>query len=442
MKRRVCFALLSLCLWSFASATVALPRADLELGGQQSDSVAQAAAGAEESAGFVPVPEPSDKAMRYYRSGNLLWIVNAVWGLLIPALFLFTGFSARIRDWSQSVGRRWFFVIAIYITLFLVVMFIIDLPLAYYQGFLRQHAYGLSNQTFSKWFGDALKGLAIGIVTGVLFLWIPYLLVKKSPRRWWLYTGLAMIPFIFFMLLISPIVIDPLFNDFGPMADKQLEARILALAHRAGIDADRVYEVNKSVDTEAVNAYVSGFLGTQRIVLWDTIIRKLNERELLFVMGHEMGHYVLRHAVKLVLFFSGLILVALYAAYRTAGGLVDRFTLRWRFSNLADIASFPLFILILNLFALIASPVAFAYTRHLEHESDRFGLEITRDNHDCATAFVKLQAENLANPRPGPLYKVWRATHPPLGERIDYCNRYRPWETGEPLRYGHLFRGD
>ncbi len=440
MKHLVCFALLSLCLGSFANPSMAFPRDALQSNAQASDLATPAAAETQEPAGPVAVPEPSDEAMRYYRSGNLLWIVNALWGLLIPVLFLLTGFSARIRDWAQLLGRKWFFVIAVYITLFLLITFVIDLPLAYYQGFVRQHAYGLSNQTFEKWIGDAVKSLAVGIVMGALFLWIPYLLLKRSPRRWWLYTGMAMTPFIFFMLLISPVLIDPLFNDFGPMADKQLETKILELADHAGIDADRVYEVNKSVDTEAVNAYVSGFLGTQRIVLWDTIIQKLNEPELLFVMGHEMGHYVLKHAVKLVLFFSVLILLALYAAHRTAGAVINRYKTRFRFDNVADVASLPLLILMLNLFTLVASPIAFTYTRHLEHESDRFGLEITQDNRAAASAFVKLQAENLANPRPGPLFKLWRATHPPLGERIDFCNRYRPWETGDPLRYAHLFR--
>ncbi len=391
--------------------------------------------------GPVPVPEPDDKAMRYYRSGNVLWFVNVIWGILIPALFLFTGFSARIRDWSQAIGRRWFFVVGVYVIIFLVINFVLDFPLDYYQSFVRQHAYDLSNQTFGKWFGDALKSLMVGIVMGVVFLWIPYLLLKKSPRRWWLYSSLAAIPFIFFTLLISPIWIDPLFNDFGPMQDTALESKILGLAERAGIEGGRVYEVEKSVDTEAVNAYVSGFLGTKRIVLWDTIIEKLEEDELLFVMGHEMGHYVLYHVVKGIFFFSLLILVVLYLIHRTAGLLIERYKERFGFDRLSDIASLPLLILLFTVFWLIVQPVAFGFTRYMEHEADRFGLEITRDNHNAATAFVKLQAENLSNPRPGPLYKLWRATHPPLGERIDFSNTYMPWETGQPLKYEHLFAG-
>jgi Zn-dependent protease with chaperone function len=388
----------------------------------------------------VEVPPPSEKAQRYYRSGNILWVINVVWGILIPCLFLFTGFSARIRTWAQKLGRKWFFVIAIYVVIFSVLNFVIDLPLAYYQEYVRQHAYGLSNQTFQKWFGDALKSLTVGTIVGVLFLWVPYLLLKKSPRRWWLYSGLLTLPFLIFIMLVSPVWIDPLFNKFGPMKDKALETKILALAERAGIEGGRVYEVDKSVDTKAVNAYVTGFGGTKRIVLWDTIIAKLSQDELLVVMAHEMGHFVLGHIRNIILLGTFLTLVALYLAYRLANGLIARFRDRFGFDGLSDIASMPLLILLTGIFSLLITPAVLAITRHQEHESDRFALEVTRNNHAAAMAFVKLQQENLAVPRPGMLYKLWRASHPPIGERIDFCNEYRPWESGQPLRYDGLFR--
>jgi STE24 endopeptidase len=390
----------------------------------------------------VPVPEPSEKALSYYRSGIVLWILNILWGLLIPALFLFTGFSARIRDWAMRIGKWWFFVIGIYFTIFLLINFVIDLPLNYYQGFARQHAYGLSNQTLGKWFGDQIKGLLIGIVAGFLFLWIPYLLLKKSPRRWWLYTGLLAIPFLILAILVQPVWIDPLFNKFGAMKNKELETRILALAERAGIEGGRVYEVAKSEDTKALNAYVTGFGATKRIVLWDTIIAKLNEDELLFVMGHEMGHYVLGHVWKSILFFSLLIIVTLYAIHRTAGWLINKYQRQFGFTELSDIASLPLIILLFGAYFLIVTPIALAFSRHNEHEADRFGLEITRNNRAGAMAFVKLQQENLGVPRPNILVKLWQASHPTLGERIDFSNEYRPWEKGEALRYGELFKID
>ena len=268
----------------------------------------------------VPVPEPSEEALAYHRSGNVLWVVTTLWGLLIPALFLFTGLSARIRTWATAIGRKWFFVIGFYFVMFSVIAFVIDLPLSYYQGYVREHAYGLSNQTFGKWAGDQGKSLMVGIVAGVLFLWVPYLLLRKSPRRWWLYTGLLVIPFIALLVLVQPIAIDPLFNKFGPMKDKALEARILQLAERAGIEGSRVFEVAKSEDTKALNAYVTGVGGTKRIVLWDTIIATLAPPELLVVMGHEMGHYVLGHVWKLILFLSTVIMAMLYRFIESSAG--------------------------------------------------------------------------------------------------------------------------
>ena len=378
--------------------------------------------------------------MRYYRTGTVLWWVATLWSFAVPALFLFTGFSARLRDVATGLGRRWFFILAVFVGLYSVADWLVNLPLSYYSGFVRQHAYELSNQTFGKWFGDSLKTLALGILGSVLFLWIPYLLVRKSPRRWWLYTGLALIPFIVVGLLVSPIWIDPLFNDFGPMQDPDLEAAILATAERAGIEGGRVFEVAKSVDTNAVNAYVTGFGDTKRIVLWDTIIAKLDRDQLVFVMGHEMGHYVLGHVARSIAFISLLILTALYLIYRTANWFVDRWGDRFGFRELDDFASLPLAVLLLSFYIFLLTPAALVFSRHQEHEADRFGLELLRDNRAGAGAFARLQQENLGNPRPGPLYKLWRASHPPLGERIDFCNDYRPWETGEELRYGGLFR--
>jgi STE24 endopeptidase len=390
--------------------------------------------------GPVAVPEPSENAVRYHRGGLWIWLFEMAMGLLLPAAFLFTGLSARIRDLAGRLGKRWFFTIAIYITLFSLLTAIIELPISYYTDFVREHEYGLSNQSLAKWFKDSLLSLGIGIVISALFLWVPYLLLKSSPRRWWLYTGLLAIPFLLLMILVQPVWIDPLFNKFGPMKNQALETRILDLAARAGIEGSRVFEVEKSADTNALNAYVNGFGQTKRIVLWDTTIARLSEEEVLFVMGHEMGHYVLGHTWKLIGFIATLILVTLYAIYRTSGWLITRYRERFGFDSLADIASFPLLILLFSGLFLVAQPVMMAFNRSVEHDADRFGLEITRDNRNAATAFVKLQQDNLAIPRPHWLEKMWRASHPPLGERIDFCNAYRPWEMGVPLQYGHLFR--
>jgi Zn-dependent protease with chaperone function len=388
----------------------------------------------------VRVPEPSEQAMRYYRSGNVLWFVEQAWSIAVLVLLLTTGVSAALRNLARKIGRNWFFTIVVYFALFTVVTTIIDLPLSYYTEFVRQHAYGLSNQTFGKWFGDTLKSLAVACIAGALVMWVPYLLLRKSPRRWWLYTAVALVPFIIVANLVAPIWIAPLFNKFEPMQNKVLEARILSLADRAGVEGSRVFQVNKSVDTKTLNAYVAGLFGTKRIVLWDTTLNRMTDRELLFVMGHEMGHYVLNHVWQGIAFSTVMLVASLYVAYRSADGVVARYGGRWGFASLADVASFPLLLLLMAAFGLVVTPLELAYTRHVEHEADRFGLEITQTNHSAGTAFVKLQQDALANPRPGLLYLIFRESHPPLAERIDFANEYHPWSDGQPLVYGGKFR--
>ena len=401
-----------------------------------SPSVPDAAHAAER----VPVPEPTAQALAYHRSGNVIWIFNTAWGLVVPAIFLWTGFSARMRDWARALGRTWFLTVAIYWVIFTVVSTLIDAPRVYYQSFVRQHAYGLSNQTLGKWASDQVASLGVTLVIGALVLWVPYLLLRKSPRRWWLYTSVLAVPFIITIVLVQPLWIDPLFNRFGPMKDRALETEILQLAGRAGIEGGRVFEVAKSEDTKALNAYVNGFGTTKRIVLWDTIIKALDRPQLMVVMGHEMGHYVLGHVWKLMAILSVTILGLLYAVHRLSGALIEKYGGRFGFTTLGDVASVPLIVLLVGAISLLTDPLTLAVQRHYEHEADRFALEITRDNPAGASAFVIMQQENLVVPRPGRLYTWFRMSHPPVGERIDFFNDYRPWAAGQPLVYAERFK--
>jgi Zn-dependent protease with chaperone function len=388
----------------------------------------------------VVVPEPSALAIQYHRSGNVVWAVETGLATIVPAALLFSGLSSRLRSVARRLAPRWFLTILLYAVLFTLVVAILTFPMAYYAGYLRQHQYGLSNQSLGAWAGDWIKGVILSGVGLATVLWIPYLLLRRSPKRWWLYAGLASVPLTALLLVITPVWVDPLFNDYEPMKDKVLESRILALAQRAGIGGSRVYQVDKSSDTKLVNAYVTGIGTTKRIVLWDTLLEKLDERQVLFVMAHEMGHFVLRHTLAVIIAAGILVTVALYVVHQTAGGLIARFSRRFGFSELDDIASFPLLILLGNVASFMLAPAVLGFSRFQEHEADRFALEITRDNLAAATTFVVLQQENLAVPRPGRLYVLWRSSHPPLAERVGFANRYRPWESGRGLRYQHLFR--
>jgi Zn-dependent protease with chaperone function len=401
---------------------------------------AEAAPSAGDAEGPVIVPAPSEKALRYYRSGNVIWAIEQLLGVALPVLILFSGLSARMRDVASAVGRGHFYpTLVVYLGLLSLLLFAVQLPFSYYVGFAREHAYGLSTQRFGKWAGDELKGLAIGLVVGALVIWIPYLLLRSSPARWWLWTGALTLPFFTLVLLVTPVFIAPLFNKFGPMNDKALEAEVLATAARAGVEGARVFEVEKSVDTEKVNAYVTGVGRTKRIVLWDTLLKRLAPRQTRFVVGHELGHYVLGHVWINILVSSALVLVGLYAAHRTADLLIAAFGARFGFKTLADPASMPLLLLLLAVYSVLIGPASLALSRYHEHEADRFALELTHDNRAGATGFVALQEQNLAVPRPGWLYKVFRASHPPIGERVDFINGYRPWATGQPERYADRF---
>lgn len=390
--------------------------------------------------GYVRVPELSERARAWYRIGNLRWGLGVLLGLLVPCVMLLTGFSAKLRDKTAGWGRRPWAALLSFLAIYALIVFLAELPLAYWGSYVQPHAFGLSEQRFSKWFGDELKALMLGVFA--LWLFVPGTLafVRKSPERWWIWTSLVAIPLAFLLLMLTPVFIAPLFNDFGPMKDASLEAEILALAERAGIEGSRVFEVEKSLDTNTVNAYVTGLGSTKRIVLWDTIIARLERDELLVVMGHEMGHYVLGHVIWSMMLLALAIPITLYLFHTIARRLIARYRMRFGFDTFGDVAAVPLFSLLITVFSLAVAPLSNLWSRHQEHESDRFALEITHDNQACARAFAELARSNLGNPRPGPLYVLWRASHPTLGDRIDFCNAYRPWETGQPERYRELFR--
>ena len=383
----------------------------------------------------VAVPDPTPVAIAFHRTGNWIWVFARIWDVLVPAALLCSGFSARIRGFALRVGRIWIASIAIYLVVYLFIIFVAELPLRYYAGFIRLHAYGLSNQTLGKWFGDACKSLAVDMLGAGCFGWVPFLIIARRPRAWWWILAALMVPFIAFVMLIAPVWIDPLYNDFGPIQDRSLESKILGLAERSGIEGARVFQVDKSVDTKSANAYVIGLFGTKRIVLWDTLLKNFDEREILAVMGHEIGHYVLNHVGWSITLSSVILLAGLFWTDRAGVWMIKRWHCRFGFDSLGDVAATPLILILVAISSTVLGPVALAYSRHNEHEADRFALELTRLNRSSARADAHLQTENLGLPYRSALYTLFRATHPSSGERITFANTYHPWREGRPLRY-------
>jgi len=217
-----------------------------------------------------------------------LAFIEPFYGILAALVVLFTGLSARMRDLAHRVGRNRYVRVLVYFALYSLAGFALSFPLSWVQGFALEHQYHLSNQTFGAWFVDEAKGLGLGVLfIGVVpIAALSYKAIAKSPRRWWLWLAIGSFPVIVMSVLLQPLVFDPAFNRFTPLHDKQLESKILALAEKAGIPGRKVFEVNKSAQTKKLNAYVSGFGASQRIVLWDTTLEEMKEDEILFVMGH------------------------------------------------------------------------------------------------------------------------------------------------------------
>lgn len=364
---------------------------------------------------------------------SLLW---PFYSILIGALLLFTGFSARLRDIAHARAKGRYLSALLYFTLLSIVSSVFDLPLAWYSGFALEHRFGLSTQSLGAWLGDQGKDLLVNVVFfGIVPLFmLAYLAIEKSPRRWWLWLALGTLPVIVIGSLIGPVLIDPLYNKFTPLRDQQLKTKILDLAAKAEIPSRRVYEVDKSRQTKKYNAYVSGFGASQRIVLWDTTLKGMKDDEILFVMGHEMGHYKLAHIWKGIVFSSLLSFGLFYFSGRLTRWAIERFGQRWRIQGLADIASLPLLLATLSIVSLVAQPLDNGFERAIEHEADVFGVEVTHLNDAGARAFIKLGSQNKSNPEPPLWIKLFQYTHPPLIERIRFAESYRPWEEGKPNR--------
>jgi STE24 endopeptidase len=410
----------------------------------RADSIARAAQASLDSLGASPgyVAELragfTSENRAYWTTRVVLEIAALLLGIAAGFFLLFSGWSARLRDVAMRARGRYLRTL-VYFALYSATMFLLFLPLAVYSGWILERQYDLTTQSFGGWIGDELKGLLVSIVflggTGLVAL--AYLAIERHPRRWWLHLAVGSIPVVIVSTLIQPILIDPLFNRFEPLRDEQLRARIVALAAEAGIPGRNVYEVDKSKQTKKYNAYVSGFGASQRIVLWDTILAGMDDDELLFVMGHEMGHYRLGHIWKGIAFFSVLAFAVFFGCGVFMTWATRRFGPRWGFRELHDLASMPLFAIALSLAGLVAQPMVNAYSRSIEREADTFGLEVTRLNDAAARAFVKLAAQNRSNPEPPLLLEWFQYSHPPVVQRVTHALVYRPWEAGQPNRKFH-----
>ena len=385
----------------------------------------------------LPIPQPTPEALAYHHGQDLFWLADQALGFLFPAVILFAGWSAGLTRWSRRVtGGRWYFTLALYALIYSVIAFVVELPLSYERDYVFAHAYDQSNQTLGKWTHDQVIGLVVQLIIVALLVWIPFLLIRRSPKRWWLWSTAALTPILIVGIVLSPVLISPLFNTFTPLPDGTLKTNIEAEVARAGLDDPTILKMDRSTDSKTFGAYVTGLGGTARIVIYDTALTSLDDREILVVVGHETKHYLLDDVWKIVGAYVGLMLIGFFAVDRLARAAIRRWSGRFGFTELSDPAALPLLLFVFGLVSLVATPILNATSRHIEHEADRFGLELTHDNHAAASVFIKRNNEAMGVPYPGWLERTFRLDHPSLGDRITFANEYHPWDEGKPLVYG------
>ena len=386
------------------------------------------------------LPPERDKLARALAKVSLRErVVDSIYGLFVLLAVLWWKLAPKYRHWAEKTSRRRFVQVLIFAPLIALTIDILTLPTDIY-GHRISRAYGLSVQGWSSWFWDWTKGEFLSVLFTIIVVWILYAVIHKSPNRWWFYFWLATLPLIVAIVFVAPLVIDPMFHTFEPLQSKDpaLTTELEKMVHRAGqnIPPDRMYWMDAGEKTTELNAYVTGFGASKRIVVWDTTIAKMDTPQIVFVAGHEMGHYVLHHIPKGIAFGAMMLFIAFYIGYRGIGWVLRRWGPGWGMRGLDDFASFPALLLVVSILATLGEPIGNSFSRYLEHQADQYGLEVTHgltlhSGEVAAQSFNILGDVDLADPDPSRLRVILFYTHPSIPQRIQFALHYDPWAHGE-----------
>jgi Zn-dependent protease with chaperone function len=377
-------------------------------------------------------PDKLAKAIAYAAARNRLHFIAVAYGILVLLVVLAWRMAPRLRNLAESATRHRILQAYIFAPLLLLAVDTLELPISVY-GHRLSLQFNQSIQGWGSWFWDWTKGELLLFALAGIAIWVLYGAMRRSPRRWWFYFWLAAVPMVVFLMFIEPLVIEPLFFKFEPLAAKQpaLVAAIEKVVARAGltIPPDRMFEMNASEKLKSLNAYVTGIGASKRVVVWDNTIEKMNTGQILFVFGHEMGHYVLGHVwIGIGAALLG-ILIFLFLADRAMRWALARYGVRLGIRDMRDWASLPVLLLALAVFGFLSEPVSNSFSRMLEHKADVYGLEVIqgivpKSSAEAAQAFQILGEVSLDDPNPSPFIEFWLYDHPSIGDRVRFASEY------------------
>ena len=377
-------------------------------------------------------PAERARSNAYFEGGYWLILWDFLSTVFVMWLLLRFRWSARMRNLAERITRFRPLQTAIYWIQFLIAMSVLTFPMTIYEGYFREHKYGLLNQTFGPWMRDQLVGLAVGLALGAI-LFVPLFgLVRRLGRNCWVWgAGLAIV-FFAFVSLIAPVYISPLFNQYKKLEDVKIKDPILSMARANGIPATDVYEFDASRQSNRVSANVSGFASTLRISLNDNLLNRCTLPEIETTMGHEMGHYVLNHAYKGLVMLGVAVVIGFAFLNWGIGFALARWGAEWEVREITDVAVIPLAVIVFSLYFLLMTPVTNTITRTMEFEADMYGLNAARQ--PDGEANVDLMLGEYRKMDPGPVEEFVFFDHPSGRTRITAAMRWKAEnpETASP----------
>jgi Zn-dependent protease with chaperone function len=432
----LCYAFLLLLI---AGLLIAVPvRAQQPQAPATAQTPSSPSTGAPQVQGYTLTPAQEAQAVAYARARHELYFLDVAYGLLLLILILHLRIAPMYRNWAENWTDNAFGQVFVFTPLLLVTVDVLSLPTGMWAHRLALQ-YQQSIQGWGSWLADWVKGEFVEMAIFILLVWVLFAVIRKAPRRWWFWFWVSAVPLIILGAVIEPLVVEPLFFKFTPLASTEpaLAANIERMTERAGapIPQSRIFEMNASAKLRELNAYVTGLGASKRVVVWDTTIRRMTGEEVLFVTGHEMGHYALNHVRNGILLSCGVLLLFLHLSYRLLHWMLARWGETWAIRGEGDLAALPVLILLLSVFGFLFTPIENAFSRHVEHQADQYGLEVIHGLIPnapvvAAHAFQILGEVDLEEPNPSTAVKFWFYNHPPLDERMRFAETYDPWSQG------------
>jgi STE24 endopeptidase len=355
-----------------------------------------------------------EKARAYSRAKRVLFVIELAVGLLFLLLLLLTGASVSLTTRLESITTNPWLLVLLYMTAVGLAYEIIGVSLDFYGGFVLEHKYGQSTQTFRAWSWDEVKGKLVGFVIGAILLEAVYWMLRRYPQSWWIIAAVMFIAFAVVMANLAPVLLMPIFYKFTPLKDEELKERLVGLCNNAGTAVRGVYEMDMSRKTRAANAALVGLGNTRRIVLGDTLLESFEVDEIEVVLAHELGHHANWDIWRGLAFQSAISALAFYTAYR----VMDMSSAALGLRGPADVAGFPLLMLTMAGISLLFMPTSNAFSRWLERQADRYALDHTKNPKAFISSMKRIGKQNLAEFEPNPLIEFLLFSHPSIGKRI------------------------